>query len=71
MRKNHPRGTYRDPEEHYDLVYDFFPDQQEVSRIIDHRRKLTTVNLCANPAIAQPLDIRYDSHVPAFYREDA
>ena len=70
MRKNYPRGTYRDPEEHYDLVYDFYPDQQEVSRIIDHRRKLVTINNCADYHFARTIDIHYDSHVPVFY-EDA
>lgn len=57
MRRNYPRRTHRDPVENYDLVYDFFPDRQDVSRIIDHPRKLVTVNLCANPWTAEPEEV--------------
>lgn len=45
----YPRRNYRDPEEYYDVEYDTIPQMQDVSRIINHPRKLITVNLCANP----------------------
>lgn len=57
MRRNYPKRIHRAPEEHYDVVYDNFPDRQHVSRIIDHPRKLITINLCANPYTAEPEEI--------------
>lgn len=53
MREDTPRRTRRDPEEYYDVVYDTMPDRQHISRIIDHPRKLITVNLCADPWTAE------------------
>lgn len=70
MRKNYPRAAQRNPEEFYDHVYASYPDQPDISRIIDHRRKLVTINNCADYHFARTLDIHYDSHVPVFY-EDA
>ena len=67
MRKNYPRAAQRNPEEYYDHIYANYPDQQDVSQIVDHRRKLVTINCCANPYIARPLDISYESRIPAFY----
>ena len=57
---NAPRRFYRDPAECYDVVYDVLPDRQEVSRIIDHPRKLITINLCANPYIAMPEEVFWE-----------
>ena len=45
--------------EYYDNVYDFLPDHPNVSRIIDHARKLVTINRCADPYRAEPVEI-YD-----------
>jgi hypothetical protein len=55
-----PRRNYRDPEEYYDVEYDTIPEMQDVSRIINHPRKLVTVNLCANPYTAQVQEIFYE-----------
>lgn len=55
-----PRRNYRDPEECYDVVYDTIPDRPEIGRIIDHPRKLVTVNLCANPYTAQVEEVFYE-----------
>lgn len=52
MRKN-----YRNPEEHYDHVFECMPDQQDTRCIINHPRKLVTHNLCANPYTAQSREI--------------
>ena len=52
-----PRRNYRDPEENYDIVYDSMPDRPEVSRIINHPRKLVTVNLAANPYLAEAVEV--------------
>ena len=60
MRKNYPKRVHRDPEEHYDVVYDTIPERRETSRIIDHPRKLITINLCANPWTAEPEEIFYE-----------
>lgn len=57
MRRNYPRRTHRDPAENYDVVYDTIPERQDVSRIINHPRKLITINLCANPYTAEPEEI--------------
>ena len=55
-----PRRNYRDPKEYYDVTYDAFPELQDVSKIINHPRKLVTVNLCANPYTAQVQEIFYE-----------
>ena len=52
-----PRRNYLDPEENYDVVYDVMPDRPEVSRIINHPRKLITVNLSANPYMAEAVEV--------------
>ena len=52
-----PRRNYRDPEENYDIVYDSMLDRPEVSRIINHPRKLVTVNLAANPYLAEAVEV--------------
>lgn len=57
MRRNYPRRAHRDPAECYDVVYDNLPDRQNISRIIDHPRKLITINLCANPYMAEAVEI--------------
>ena len=57
MRRNYPKRTCRDPEEHYDKVYDSMPDRPEVSRIINHPRKLITINLAANPYLAEAVEV--------------
>lgn len=57
---NAPRRFYRDPAECYDVVYDVLPERQNVSRIIDHPRKLITINLCANPYIAMPEEVFWE-----------
>lgn len=57
MRRNYPNRVHRDPEEHYDRIYDALPDRPNVSRIIDHPRKLVTINLCANPYTALPEEV--------------
>ena len=57
---NAPRRFYRDPAECYDVVYDAMPDRPEVSRIIDHPRKLITINLMANAWTAMPEEIFRD-----------
>lgn len=56
----YPRKNYRDPTEYYDVIYDTIPERQEISRIIDHPRKLITVNLCANPYTAQVEEVFYE-----------
>ena len=43
--------------EYYDVEYDFLPDHPLISRIIDHPRKLITINRCADPYYAQPVDV--------------
>lgn len=53
----YPRRNYRDPEEHYDHVYETIPERQEICKIINHPRKLVTINLCANPYTAQVEEI--------------
>lgn len=60
MRRNIPRRIRRNPEEHYDVIYNAFPDRPGMSRIIDHPRKLVTINLCADPWTAQPEEILYE-----------
>lgn len=57
MRRNYPKRVHRDPAEHYDVVYDSLPGCPHISRIIDHPRKLVTINLLANPWIAVPEEI--------------
>lgn len=57
MRRNYPRGSRRDPAENYDVVYEAMPDRPEVSRIIDHPRKLVIINLMADGWMATPLEI--------------
>ena len=42
---------------YYDRVYDFMPEQPLVSRIIDHRRKLVTINRSADPCRAEAVEI--------------
>ena len=60
MRRNYPRRTHRYPAENYDVVYDTIPERQNVSRIVDHPRKLITINLCANPCTAEVEEIFYE-----------
>ena len=60
MRRNYPRRTHRDPAENYDVVYDAIPERQNVSRIVDHPRKLITINLCANLWMAEVEEIFYE-----------
>lgn len=60
MRRNYPRNSRRDPAENYDVIYDTMPDRPNISRIIDHPRKLITVNLCANPWTAEPKEIFWE-----------
>lgn len=55
-----PRRNYRDPEECYDVVYDTIPERQEISKIINHPRKLVTINLCANPYTAQVEEVFHE-----------
>lgn len=55
-----PRKNYRDQTEYYDVIYDTIPDRSEIGRIIDHPRKLVTINLCANPYTAQVEEIFYE-----------
>lgn len=52
--------------EYYDTVYDHIPDRPEVSRFINHPRKLVTINLSADPYYAQPLEIHHEPTFP-FY----
>lgn len=54
MREDFPRRTHRDPEEYYDHICRDIPEKPEISRFIDHPRKLVIHNLCANPYIAMP-----------------
>ena len=56
----YPRKCNRDPEEYYDVVYDTVPERQDIYKIINHPRKLITVNLCANP---------YDSRIEEVFEE--
>lgn len=60
MRRNYPRRTHRDPAENYDVIYDNLPERQNVSCIINHPRKLITINLCANPYIAMPEEVFWE-----------
>lgn len=55
-----PRRIHRDPEEYYDVEYDTIPEMQDVSKIINHPRKLITINLCANPYAAHVEEIFYE-----------
>lgn len=55
-----PRRNYRDPEECYDTVYDAIPERPDISKIINHPRKLITINLCADPYIAQPEEVFHE-----------
>ena len=55
-----PRKNYRDPEEYYDHIYEDMPDRADVSKVIDHPRKLVIHNLCANPWTAMPEEIFYE-----------
>ena len=57
---NAPRRFYRDPEECYDIIYDALPDRPEVSRIVDHPRKLITINLMADAWASAPEEIFRD-----------
>ena len=43
--------------EYYDTVYDHIPDRPELRKIIDHTRKLVTINRCADPYYAQPVEV--------------
>lgn len=43
--------------EYYDTVYDHIPDRPEVSRFINHPRKLVTINLSADPYRSWPVEI--------------
>lgn len=67
MHKNYSHRARRPIEELYDVVYDAMPDRRDVSRIIDHPRKLVTINLCAYPWAAEVVEIAhgrtcYDDH---------
>ena len=52
-----PRRNYRDPEENYDHVYRAIPGEANVSRFINHPRKLVIHNTCANPYCSEPKEI--------------
>lgn len=52
--------------EYYDVIYDFIPDRPEVSEIINHPRKLRTINRSADPYYAKPLEIFHEPTFP-FY----
>ena len=56
MRRNH-KTRPSSLVENYDVIYDFLPDQPHVSRIIDHPRKLVTINRCADPYRSEPIEI--------------
>ena len=47
--------------DYFDTEYDFLPDQPYTSKIIDHPRKLVTVNLCADPYHSEPVEILRDT----------
>ena len=52
MRKNHPKHgkhTQQDLTAHFDVEYVFRPDCPNISRVIDHRRKLIMINMDAAP----------------------
>lgn len=55
-----PRRNYRDPEENYDHVYRAIPGEANVSRFINHPRKLVIHNTCANPWTAEVEEIFYE-----------
>ena len=44
-------------EEYYDVEYDFMPNYPQIERVIDHPRKLVTINRCADPRYAQPVEV--------------
>lgn len=46
--------------ENYDVIYEFYPDRPEVSKIIDHRRKLVTINMDADPYFSAPVVIDFE-----------
>lgn len=43
--------------EYYDTVYDYLPDMPHVSKIINHPRKLITINRSADPYYAHPMEV--------------
>ena len=59
MRRNH-KTRPSSLVENYDVIYDFLPDLPHVSRIIDHPRKLVTVNRCADPFCSKPREIPHE-----------
>lgn len=59
MRRNYTVRPSTLPE-NYDVVYEFYPDRPEVSKIIDHRRKLITINRDADPYNSAPEEIWFD-----------
>lgn len=43
--------------EYYDVEYDFMPNHPNISRVIDHPRKLITINRCADLHYAEPYEV--------------
>lgn len=44
-------------EDYYDVEYEFMADYPLISCVIDHPRKLKTINRCADPQRAQPYEV--------------
>lgn len=59
MRRNYTVRPSTMPE-NYDVVYEFYPDRPEVSKIIDHRRKLVTINRSADPYFSVPVEVWFE-----------
>lgn len=43
--------------EYYDVVYDYLPDMPNVSKVINHPRKLVTINRSADPYYSRPVEV--------------
>lgn len=69
MRRNYPKRVQRNPEEYYDHIYEAMPDEPHISRIIDHPRKLVTINLCADMWDSAPVE-KYTDDEPLYDMED-
>ena len=59
MRRNYTVRPSTMPEKD-DVVYEFYPDRPEVSKIIDHRRKLVTINRSADPYFSAPVEVWFE-----------
>lgn len=57
MRHNYPPRKERPVENRYDTTYEAYPELPHISRIIDHSRKLITINLYADPFNSGPHEI--------------